>query len=1602
MQQFALIDLLFEDQWLWEASAASEEAKKYKLKHVGGGAWANQHGIVVAKTNRKTKQLVWLYGNPDDSVKLASPPDWTAANKPTIDEPDAPKGPTVDSQTAVHASYKLRNMFAKQFDVSSEDTNALNAIHHSIIKSIIFDEVKLSDELGLYLSSEDQEAFSDLLDQFVIGNPKNKLANQIKAYYDAQIPQSQKPTTNPTPQSTQKKTSFTPKTVGGSGNYDVGEALGAMGIDTTFNNYDILAKLVDKASSAKTQNDLNYIGNVMKNKLGVSPEQWKAFRKYHKGAYGVLPASVSTQVPQQEPSAPEEPTPSADVSQDTVEPDNTFAPVMSHPDFGPTSELFATVGIETPVYSLSPSDMDKLSAALGTVYDAKTQDELNAAVQAIPFIKPFEKELLSGYMLGTYTYAEPTSTSTDGTQTVDTPPDMSSVTAPEYQFPKDHPDYHLVKQMADAVQSFPMLNMVNVAEGEADKLADIVKAAVNANTPQERQDAINSLVSQGFLSTEKGNTLLGYLESEYPISPEEKAASATDDIEYDDSAFESQDEADFIKTFNALPAETRAHLNVVFDYAMGINAISNSDPDLLKFRNLLMKALVSSDSVEKYEAEDELTNVIGGMITAKTFSDIKQAYDNVAGGDTVTSPTSTPTANPSSSNTTSSIQSVIQNYTPMSNSKVKAAHSSMSGWAKNDPNVMLNWIKSKFFGTKNKVGDFDPGWKDTVMTLVKDYGLDVNNVPDELLPAEVIDAKQNANASASSNAPSMATASEPPQSVTEPQSTPPTEPPVSSAVTTDDAKSFSKGFLANFNVDFDTLTDEQKILTADSVKKALSGDTDFAVMYALKKLKDSGTIKPEVADALAVDIMDKLESQGKLQPSTDDVFKQYFNGTEFLDSFLQSNPAFAAGLSDDDKKKLSDTIRQGLKMPTYQQAKAFYAQELLNKVPGFDETVFQKWRNGLMQYHDELKNLATFITQKKEAVKQQKAEAEAIQKAMQQLASGDKKEAIENIVNAAGFNGMDAQKAMVIVAKALQQPTSQLMFDELNSLYNIPTATNYSSVASTATDQTAKTLRSLVASAYFDQQGQSKISYPEPQVSIPAEARAQQVFDKWAREYGVTLGHFPRGNKVYGYAGIGERNAIRDAVIQALKEPDQKKVNGILNSLFVTTSSMTDKQVHQLRQLVHNERAKPASLDPSFKSIEPKKYTATASTTPTPSGPPPKKDISTDATFKQKSKYYNLPDSKKSEIHDLIYDVLGKNINTSNRSFFTNQLQYKLKMLGIETDTARKVALWATKAAMHNEPIAAKVKQIDAANNIAQGITPSSGTTKLPPPGDANAAKQFVASLKPQQDPYDLASNSWADGEEVIVNSSLQWTGVKNAFGKHAAKVTEQKAWRAKNRPKELIDKFNAGMGSWLGGGQWTKPAQQRKALNEIMTRMVEGPPPQYTTVNTHVERGMSMPPEDFKEYIKAFKIGEPTYIGPSGFSFNTATAHGFGAKPSNLSAEYVKVLLRVKPDKSGKIKAAVLDPFSSEEELVVGTNKQTRTTRIIKHVTPDPYGTGKMVVSYEIELEFDESIQESLNESANTAYGFNMSYWKGLSKDTIKALIKYNNSSVVTNWETQ
>lgn len=1707
MKNIAFVTLLSEDQWLWEASAASEEAAKHNLKHVGGGAWADQQGKIVAKTNRKTKSLDWLNGSPEGGESPTS----SSSGDSSSSQSTAPL--TIDVETANAAKNKLTNLMLALLGADEDPAlqQSKSSISNSIIATILSGKVELPKDANL--TDEQLAELTDGLETYVL-NPKNKLANQIKAYADAKTGKSTGE--EPAPEEPKKKTPFTPKKVGGTGEYTFDGALKAMGIDEdnlTPENVDALSKILYLAADAKNQNKLNYIGAKLIKAGLIDKKQWKAFRKYHRTAFGVLPAGkgnddateptgqAPTNTPPEEPAAEEDP----------YEP---HAPALEHPSYNAVSYLFNAAGSKVPIHLATPEQMDNLAAAVKKMYLALDTEELKDAIAAIPFLNKGDDVKILNYMQSVYPNSYPKD---EPTPEEPVPPEEPADEVPTVQHPADHEDYPTVKFYMDKIGASDILNFLSFDDVAG--IAIDLEAAAKSTTQSDRDNIVDHLMDSGFITAKQANELMKLLgkafgtksgdvqepivkadipqEGDHPVwgvpmnmvdivnqavdvlgpwqendvafltnadkqalanaivngyqsgspnevdnqfdaldsktsllgyqlsdiakkvkeliqspsaepetpTPEEPAAE-----EPAPSAEFTPEEQQFVDEFNNLPDAVRLAAGKFVGEAMKSGIFKEPSKDI-DFPFMLMtvgkmfndvqgnflthlKALLDAKLVNPVYSPAQLATKLNaakqelGLTPTSTEPEVQPEPPTVE-------PEVEPTTDPSVDVLPPNVQAAVDGFEITEPKMIKTVDTSMNGWAEGDTNKVMNWMLKKF----NQYPANALLWKDGAMALVKKYGFDITKVPELLMPDSIKQALANPEDGTSIPATDhgQSISAPEPDSVVEPEPSPTPKP--ETPISSQDALGLASGYFSNYGVDISQLDGSQKVKVVDSVQSALQADTDFGVMYAMQQLKKAGFIKPDLIDGLGIDILEKLESEGKINDDPD-AFKKHLNGQEFVETFLSDNPSFAAGLTQDHKNLLLKTIRKGLPMKTYADAKELYTKELVGKIPGFTEDIFKQWRHGAMKYHDEHKNLTKFISDKKQAIAKAKAESEQLQKALQALGSSDTAAAISSIADVSGVtNPAQKQKVMVAISQALQAPTSQLMLDKLNSLSGANAYGGYGldSTPSGMTPEGFKTLRSLVAATYFDQHDKNKnAAYVEPKVSESPTTRAGHVFDKWTEKYGMTLGHLPKNSSYY--TSLGERQTVKDAVTQALQEPDQKKVNSILNSLFVTATSLTDKQIHQLRQLVHDERKNPASLDPTYKPNIPQKYQAKPAPTTTPTGAAlPVKDVSNDPEYKKKSAYYKLPQDKKKEVHDAIFDVLASNsIGTWNKAGVVNSLQYKLQNFGLDSSTARKVALWAVRENQTNSQLAAKAKAANSAYNQAaqtSGAVPKG--VQLPLPGDEAAAKSFVASLDLKQDKHELASTEFVKGEKVVVKQQLEWTGTKNTTANDYEKdMGAQQIWRKTNRSAEDLERFGEAMSSWLGSSQWHKSAPQRKAANEIMTRMVEGPPPQYAKVNTFVERGMSMSSDDFKDYIKAFKVGEPVYIGPSGFSANTNTAYNFGANPHNQSADYVKILMRVKPDKSGKIKMVRLDPFGSEQECVVGTNRQTRCTNVIKHVT---YSGGQAAVAYEIELEYDETIQE--NKVLGESVGFNMNYWKGLSKETIKALIKYNNCSVHTNW---
>ena len=1485
MSNLAIIELLNRfPAFLIET--ASEEAKKHNLKHVGGGAWADASGNVVAKTNRKTKELEWLKDGPQKPTSNT-----TSKNDPADTKQDASSlssanilNSFIDGITI--AVNKLTNLIAAiMFDDPANANDATKKIFRTaIIQSIHKGTPVLPEESTL--TSDQIAELESILDQYIL-TPKNKLTAQIKGYLSGQTSKSdQEP-----PQT--KKTPFTPKTTGGTGDFSYQGALAALGMDPNLHQSNsALKKLITSASIAKNQNRLNYIGATLI-KLGLTDkEHWKAFRKYHRAAFGVLPAksdSSSTEEPVAEPEAPSVVTAPEPEEEPKTEPELEPAPsvtaALSNPNYKYVSALLSNAGIDLPLHFMSNYDIDHMAADLSNVYNAANSEQLYDALKDINWLLDDEKGELDKYLHDTYpnVFGNTNIASNDDIISSEILTQKKTI---EWWFNKANINFDEVITDPTWVPGI---------------FKDLESAAL-ANNDISRYQILEGMYYSGILTLDSMNSLFKIMSDSYNQAMGKNYSSVSaqnDDEEYvpfdaELSGGMSHANMSHLNTFNQLSKEARekafALLKTLIDKKI-VNEVNVGAGEGGWFILSLGQFFHDNDKSKAAElgivlsnkgwtSGHDISDLLVSMMTRKNTTPTNDKHI-----DTPTSNGDTPDISPPADEPKNDIAQLIQDYQPSIKAQ-KATETSMKGWAKGDAEKVMKWA-SKMYG-KQPIKQ----WADVAMTLAQKYGFPSDQIPDELLIA----AQHNQKTYATPK--DIITSTEPEDSITPSEPEKPLTPSTASSTPTEEAISISSGYLSNFGIDVQKLNPAYKDFLITQVSDALESTTDFGVVHAINKLKVGDNIASEVIDGLAIEIIDNLASAGKLNDNPD-AFKEYFDPSHFTDKFFAENPTFAKGLSAEQKNHINDVVKKGLslkddpgavsgsgsttpgKMTGYQKAKALYASEL-SKIPGFTPDMLQKFRSGAKQYHDELKNLTKYIAEKKAAATKAKQDAKELQDALAMLSSSGSKGAIDALVNTPKVSTPQKTTLTLAVAKALNQPSSQQMFDVLNSAMssfsNAYAGNAYPEIGNMSSSDVVK-FKSLVAATYFDKKDATP-NYTNAKSPESASVRTKRVLSNWARDYGVTLGHFPKHSSFV--APVSERESIASTVMTALMEPDNTKVNGIVNSLFATATSMSDKQINQLKSLIHAERKSPGGTSGIPAALTFKKYTG-------PQGTPIPKTVLS-----------------------------------------------------------------------------------------------------------GNEAKSFVGGLSAQQDPSETASYELVPGEEVRVSGShLKWEmgSVSRGSGNYGEDLNKQQAWMKQHRSNEDIERFNSAKASWQGSGQWSKSPLHRKAMNEIMTRIIEGPPPLYAYVPKHVERGMSINAEEFKEYIKAFKVGQAAYIGPSGFSANTQTAYNFGADPNSQSQGYVKVRICCLPDKEGKMKSARLGYYGSEEECVLGTNNQMRTEKVIKHVTM--LSNGQALTAYEIILRYDESIPESVVLGEST--GFNAKYWNGLSKQTVAALIKYNNTPVNT-----
>jgi hypothetical protein len=985
---------------------------------------------------------------------------------------------------------------------------------------------------------------------------------------------------------------------------------------------------------------------------------------------------------------------------------------------------------------------------------------------------------------------------------------------------------------------------------------------------------------------------------------------------------------------------------------------------------------------------------------------------------------------------------------------IKGVQKSLAGWAKGDPNKVVAWLKKTIAKEPNKkdglgwqaaalvkyhgvapadVADILPAavqqslkaqlpktedekaedwfvnYMKTNPKLSKDDAVklsdalvtaahtgDLSHLDDlvqftDLTPMEVAGIKD------------MITASQTPPVSTvepEPEEEPEEELPYSAVekpfetikVNADNASEYVQGFLSNIGTNWNTLGEDKQKILIDAVKNALNVPDEFGVIYHLSQLAKKGVLDQDTVDALTFDILGQKEDEGTLDKNPES-YKNYLDPKFAVDEFLAKVPEFSGTLNNEQKAKLYAVAEQGLSMKGadgYAKSKALYQQELLGQLPGFNDQVFQTFRHSLMQYHDSLKLATQQISQKK-AEYQAKIKAEKeLQKALDALGKGDAKQQVDSLVTAAGMQNLapsDVMKVKVAVMKALTAPTSQDMMDNLDAIKGSTAYGGYSDInakslyVSSAPHSSVELLKKLVASQYKLDQDQYHPGQ-EPTTHESPEIRTKRILRNWLKQSGFSIANFPANSH-------GEKAALVNGIKQAVATPDPKKVAAILNDLH-TTTAITDQQLSALKKAVYAERQKPGSLTKEPLPNANIKQHGVGAPEPEKSSKPGSTGLQGNAEFKALVQKYGVPADKITTAHAAIATILATT-NTHNKVMRSKILRHQLMNLGMDDAMAKNMANAVTRIAVKGGPLVNKAIEYVQANTNGGHGGKNTGPSHLV---TNDVAKQALANIPAHYDQYGLAKNEWVPGEIVHVSPHFDWAETPeddSANNEHSAKT--QDAWRATNLSHEDNAKFTTAANAWQGGSQWVKSPNQRKAINHIMHKVIEGPPPMTTPLHGVIERGLTVEADNFADFISAFQLGKRVYLGPSGFSADSSVARGWGS----ASSSNVKVLLRIRPPKNGLIKAARLsyrnggNSYNHEQEMVVGTNNATRVSKVVKHVTMSHSGIPGGV-TYEITMDYDDSLNEAVQLPPTVANGFDVKLWKGLSRDTIKMLIKYLN----------
>jgi len=146
--------------------------------------------------------------------------------------------------------------------------------------------------------------------------------------------------------------------------------------------------------------------------------------------------------------------------------------------------------------------------------------------------------------------------------------------------------------------------------------------------------------------------------------------------------------------------------------------------------------------------------------------------------------------------------------------------------------------------------------------------------------------------------------------------------------------------------------------------------------------------------------------------------------------------------------------------------------------------------------------------------------------------------------------------------------------------------------------------------------------------------------------------------------------------------------------------------------------------------------------------------------------------------------------------------------------------------------------------------------------------------------------------------------------------VKQHNEWRMElsdSDQQSLLETQN----EWQESEHWN--SYNKEYINREINKLCEDVPQVTVSSSTgYIERGMSIPNNNIKEFLFNFQIGKNIILPPSGFSSSTKVARGFVKmgiidRPSN----HVGVLLKLKPRKNNNTVTGVHLSFLGDSKLV-------------------------------------------------------------------------------------